>query len=62
MLLDLWFFPDARHIVLDEDEVEECFCSGLLSEDDKEYIEKSKETALAEFAVNAQRLSLALQT
>ncbi|NQU08514.1 MAG: DUF402 domain-containing protein [Candidatus Abyssubacteria bacterium] len=63
MLLDLWFFPDGRHIVLDEDEVEECFRSGLLSEDDKEYIEKSRETALAEFAVNAQRLtSLALRT
>lgn len=56
MLLDIWFSPDGGHIVLDRDEVEACHRQGILSDEDKQYIEKSKETALAEFTENAQQL------
>ena len=52
MLLDIWFFPDGSHIILDEDEVEECLASGRLKADDKEYIDTSAERAIADFAKN----------
>ncbi len=57
MLLDLWFFPGGSHIVLDADEVEECFRAGRLNEADKAYIEDSKEAAIADFASNAEEVS-----
>jgi hypothetical protein len=57
MLLDLWFYPDGRHIVLDEDEVEECLQSGRLAKEDETYIEAAKQTALAGFADDARELS-----
>lgn len=56
MLLDLWFYPDGRHIVLDEDEVKECLQSGALTEKDNTYIEEAKSAALAEFDANAREL------
>ncbi len=56
MLLDLWFFPDGRHIVLDEDEVEECLQSARLTKEDKAYIEDAKKTSLARFADDAREL------
>ncbi|MBI5115435.1 DUF402 domain-containing protein [Candidatus Poribacteria bacterium] len=56
MLLDLWFYPDGRHVILDADEVEECLASGLLTTDDKAYIEKAKENAVKDFALNVEEL------
>jgi len=56
MLLDVWFFPDGSNIVLDADEVEECLRAGLLAEEDKRYIEESKQEALHDFLMNAQEI------
>ncbi|MBI4832259.1 MAG: DUF402 domain-containing protein [Candidatus Lindowbacteria bacterium] len=56
MLLDVWFFPDGRHIILDADEVEQCLASGALTPEDKVYIEKAKERTLKEFVSNVERL------
>jgi hypothetical protein len=56
MLLDIWFFPDGRHIVLDADEVEECFRAGRLTVEDKRYIEDSKTAAIEDFPMNAEKL------
>ncbi len=56
MLLDIWFFPDGTSTVLDLDEVEECRRRGFLSDEDKRYIENSKQVAIADFAATAQRL------
>ena len=56
MLLDLWFYPDGRHVVLDEDEVSECLQSGLLTEKDVAFIDKAKGVALADFAANVQEI------
>jgi hypothetical protein len=61
MLLDIWFFPDGRHIILDEDEVEECTESGVLNDSDREYIEKSREAAIADFGTNEKSLSEVLE-
>ena len=55
MLLDIWFFPDGKYIILDADEVEECFRAGLLTAQDKQYIEESKQRALDDFVMNAQK-------
>ncbi len=52
MLLDIWFFPDGRYIVLDEDEVDECLKAGRLDEAAVRYIETAKEAALREFPAN----------
>ncbi len=60
MLLDIWFFPDGRHIVLDADEVEECFRAGRLTTEDTQYIEDSKKAAIDDFSVNAEKLRTAL--
>jgi len=57
MLLDLWFFPDGRHVVLDMDEVEECLEKGILNEEDMQYIEESREVSVAEFVADAQKLN-----
>ena len=62
MLLDIWFFPDGRHIILDEDEVEECLQSGKLSEQDKDFIESSKESAIARFEKHAQTVKALAET
>ena len=59
MLLDLWFHPDGRLVVLDEEEVEECFESGLLTAEDRQYIEESKKKAIEDFAANARKLRAA---
>jgi predicted RNA-binding protein associated with RNAse of E/G family len=56
MLLDIWFSPHGNHIVLDEDEVEECLRSGRLTAKDKEYIEESKKAAIGDFAGNAEQI------
>jgi hypothetical protein len=56
MLLDIWFYADGSHLVLDEDEVEACFRSGRLTAKDKEFIEKSKERAIEDFAANAENI------
>jgi hypothetical protein len=56
MLLDLWFYPDGRHIVLDEDEVSECRQSGLLTENDVAFIEEARQAALDDFEANTQEL------
>lgn len=56
MLLDIWFFPDGRHVVLDEDEVEECLQAGALSPADQEYIKRSQRTAIADFRANTEIL------
>jgi hypothetical protein len=56
MLLDIWFFPDGRHLILDEDEVEECLQAGALSPADKDYIERSEKAAIAAFQKNAEIL------
>jgi len=57
MLLDLWFFPDGRHVVLDMYEVEECLEKGILNEKDRQYIEESREVSVAEFVADAQKLN-----
>ena len=62
MLLDIWFFPDGTHIILDEDEVEECLRSGKLTEEDREYIESSRKVAIADFEMNAQTLKALSET
>lgn len=56
MLLDIWFYPDGRHVVLDEDEVEECLESGKLTENDGAYIEEAGRAALAGFEADAREL------
>ena len=56
MLLDIWFYPDGHHAILDADEVEECFRSGRLTQDDKEFIQRSKEVAIEDFAANSESL------
>ena len=57
LLLDIWFYPDGRHVILDRDEVEKCHQEGVLTDADKRYIEESKEVAIREFAMNAKELS-----
>jgi len=57
MLLDLWFYPDGRHVVLDEDEVSECLQSGLLTEQDAAFIKEAKQVALADFEANTRELA-----
>jgi predicted RNA-binding protein associated with RNAse of E/G family len=56
MLLDLWFSPNGKYTILDENEVEECLQSGRLTAKDKEYIEESKEKAVHDFAENAEKV------
>lgn len=56
MLLDIWFYPDGRHVVLDADEVEECLRTGRLTAEEKEYIEEAKETAIRDFPGNSEKL------
>jgi len=56
MLLDLWFYPDGRHIVIDEDEVQECLEAGRLTDEDIAFIDEAKEAALADFEANARKL------
>jgi hypothetical protein len=56
MLLDLWFYPDGRHVVLDENEVAECLQSGLLAENDAAFIDEAKGVALADFEANTQEM------
>ena len=53
MLLDIWFSSDGRHIVLDEDEVEQCIDAGRLTKADAEYIDAAKEEAIQDFPRNA---------
>jgi len=62
MLLDIWFFPDGRYLVLDEDEVEECLQGGVLSPADKEYIEASEKAAIADFQNNTEILRAIVDT
>lgn len=54
MLLDIWFFPDGRSELLDEDEVEECLRSGKLSNDDADYILAARDAAIADFPRNVE--------
>ncbi len=54
MLLDIWFFPEGEHMILDADEVEECLESGLINDTDKQYIDRAGRTALADFSQNAE--------
>jgi hypothetical protein len=54
MLLDIWFYPDGRRLILDEDEVEECLRAGLITKDDVNYIQAAKEAAVNEFPVNSE--------
>lgn len=62
MLLDIWFYPDGRHLILDEDEVEECHQLGKLDENDIQYIESARETAIADFESNTQTLNTFVAT
>jgi hypothetical protein len=57
MLLDLWFYPDGRHVVLDEDEVNECLRAGRVTEKEVTFIEEAKQAALADFENNARELA-----
>lgn len=54
LLLDIWFFPDGRHVLLDENEVDECLQAGVLSIHDLRYITAAKETAIANFTADAE--------
>ena len=56
LLLDIWFYPDGRNIILDEDEVAECLESGKLTVEDTAYIEAAKDAALADFSADARAL------
>ena len=56
LLLDIWFYPDGRHVILDEDEVAECLESGRLTAKDAAYIEAAKDAALAGFSADARAL------
>jgi hypothetical protein len=56
MLLDIWFYPDGRHIIMDEDEVEECLESGKLDREDAAYIAESRQIALCGFDSDAREL------
>ena len=56
MLLDIWFSSDGSHVILDEDEVEQCLRSGRLTAKDKEYVEESKRAAIRDFAENAEKV------
>ena len=56
MLLDIWFYPDGNHLVLDTDEVEACFRSGRLTADDKDFIEEARETAVKNFSADSENL------
>ena len=62
MLLDIWFFPDGRHLILDEDEVEECLREGSLNQTDREYIESSRDAAITDFQDNAEILKTIADT
>jgi hypothetical protein len=52
MLLDIWFFPDGRRVILDEDEVAECVEAGVLSQEDTAYIDVAKNAAVRDFSLN----------
>ncbi len=56
LLLDIWFYPDGRHIILDEDEVAECREDGRLTDEDLIYIQSAKESALVNFTADTQAL------
>jgi hypothetical protein len=62
MLLDIWFYPDGRRIVLDEDEVEQCLREGLITKAEADYIEAGKEAAVKEFPVNAEEAAALADT
>jgi hypothetical protein len=53
MLLDVWFYPDGRHVVLDKDEVKQCIDAGCLTKADAKYIDAAKEEAIRDFPRNA---------
>ena len=56
LLLDIWFYPDGRHIILDEDEVAECHADGRLTDADTTYINTATTAALSTFKADAQAL------
>ena len=56
LLLDIWFYPDGRYIVLDADEVEECLQSGRLTLKDREFIEQARERAIDHFEADSRNL------
>ena len=62
MLLDIWFSPDGAHLVLDEDEVEQCLRRGLITEDDVAYIDASRKAALEDFTINAREAAALAET
>lgn len=54
MLLDIWFYPDGRHVILDESEVQECRREGLLTDQDIAYIGDAKNAAITNFPNDAK--------
>ena len=59
LVLDIWIPPDGSARVLDEDELEECKCAGLLTQDETAWIEKQKKYILQNYS---QIISEAIRT
>jgi protein associated with RNAse G/E len=62
LLLDIWFYPDGRHVILDENEVEECRRKGLLTSQDIAYINEAKQAAITNFSNDAKEAAALADT
>lgn len=47
--LDIWFDPDGNAIILDQDEVDDCFKRGLINSEELSLIEQQKKEILKSF-------------
>jgi len=59
LVLDIWISPDNTARLLDEDELEECRGTGLLTQDETAWIEKQKKYILQNYS---QIISGAIRT
>ena len=49
LLLDVWFYPDGSHRLLDEDELEEAVTDGLLDEDTASAVRQTASSVIETF-------------
>jgi len=49
LILDLWFWPDGTHVVLDEDELEACVAGGRMSPEEAAAVRRTAEEVAGGF-------------
>jgi hypothetical protein len=49
LVLDIWFRADGTHVMLDQDELNDCVASGRLSSDEADAARRTAEEVVADF-------------